>query len=143
MAIYMATFVNQSFHLPQMGQYATFLAFIVPYLLSCIFFAITFSFFVRLRENVMLLVVFTSVPFLFLSGISWPKSNVPEFWQYISWLAPSSFGIQGFVKLNTLGATFSDILPEIKGLWAQTVVYGALASLVTYWQVKGSKPETE
>ena len=91
----------------------------------------------------MLLVVFTSVPFLFLSGISWPKSNVPEFWQYISWLAPSSFGIQGFVKLNTLGATFSDILPEIKGLWAQTVVYGALASLVTYWQVKGSKPETE
>ena len=47
------------------------------------------------------------------------------------------------MKLNTLGATFSDILPEIKGLWAQTVVYGALASLVTYWQVKGSKPETE
>jgi len=91
----------------------------------------------------MLLVVFTSVPFLFLSGISWPKSNVPEFWQYISWIAPSSFGIQGFVKLNTLGATFSDILPEIKGLWVQTVVYGALASFVTYWQVKGSKPETE
>ena len=47
------------------------------------------------------------------------------------------------MKLNTLGATFNDILPEIKGLWMQTVVYGVLASLVTYWQVKGSKQETE
>ena len=135
--------VPRLFHFVQLIHFTDFLLFTIPYLLACIFFAITFSFFVRQRENVMLLVVFTSVPFLFLSGISWPKSNVPEFWQYVSWLAPSSFGIQGFVKLNTLGATFSDILPEIKGLWAQTVVYGALASLVTYWQVKGSKPETE
>lgn len=135
--------VPRLFHFVQLIHFTDFLLFTIPYLLACIFFAITFSFFVRQRENVMLLVVFTSVPFLFLSGISWPKSNVPEFWQYISWLAPSSFGIQGFVKLNTLGATFSDILPEIKGLWVQTVVYGALASLVTYWQVKGSKPETE
>lgn len=135
--------VPRLFHFVQLIHFTDFLLFTIPYLLACIFFAITFSFFVRQRENVMLLVVFTSVPFLFLSGISWPKSNVPEFWQYVSWIAPSSFGIQGFVKLNTLGATFSDILPEIKGLWAQTVVYGALASFVTYWQVKGSKPETE
>jgi hypothetical protein len=53
------------------------------------------------------------------------------------------FAISRNIPFNTLGATFSDILPEIKGLWAQTVVYGALASLVTYWQVKGCKPETE
>ena len=135
--------VPRLFHFVQLIHFGDFLLFTFPYLLACIFFAITFSFFVRRREDVMLLVVFTSVPFLFLSGISWPKSNVPELWHYVSWLIPSSFGIQGFVKLNTLGATFSDILPEIKGLWMQTVVYGVLASLVTYWQVKGSKQETE
>jgi ABC-2 type transport system permease protein len=135
--------VPRLFHFVQLIHFGDFLLFTFPYLLACIFFAITFSFFVRRREDVMLLVVFTSVPFLFLSGISWPKSNVPELWHYVSWLIPSSFGIQGFVKLNTLGATFSDILPEIKGLWMQTVVYGVLASLVTYWQVKGSKQDTE
>lgn len=115
-----------------------FLLFTIPYLLACIFFAITFSFIVRQRENVMLLVVFTSVPFLFMSGVSWPKSNIPEIWQLTSYLFPSTFGIQGFIKLNTMGCLFSDIWPEIKALWMQVIVYGALATLVTRWQVKRS-----
>lgn len=115
-----------------------FLLFTIPYLLACIFFAITFSFIVRQRENVMLLVVFTSVPFLFMSGVSWPKSNIPEIWQWTGYLFPSTFGIQGFIKLNTMGCLFSDIWPEIKALWMQVVVYGALATLVTRWQVRRS-----
>lgn len=115
-----------------------FLLFTIPYLLACIFFAITFSFIVRQRENVMLLVVFTSVPFLFMSGVSWPKSNIPEIWQLTSYLFPSTFGIQGFIKLNTMGCLFSDIWPEIKALWMQVIVYGALATLVTRWQVRRS-----
>lgn len=115
-----------------------FLLFTIPYLLACIFFAITFSFIVRQRENVMLLVVFTSVPFLFMSGVSWPKSNIPEIWQWTGYLFPSTFGIQGFIKLNTMGCLFSDIWPEIKALWMQVIVYGALATLVTRWQVRRS-----
>lgn len=115
-----------------------FLLFTIPYLLACIFFAITFSFIVRQRENVMLLVVFTSVPFLFMSGVSWPKSNIPEIWQLTGYLFPSTFGIQGFIKLNTMGCLFSDIWPEIKALWMQVIVYGALATLVTRWQVRRS-----
>lgn len=122
-------------HIMHRGE---FLLFTIPYLLACIFFAITFSFIVRQRENVMLLVVFTSVPFLFMSGVSWPKSNIPEIWQLTSYLFPSTFGIQGFVKLNTMGCLFSDIWPEIKALWMQVIVYGALATLVTRWQVRRS-----
>lgn len=122
-------------HIMHRGE---FLLFTVPYLLACIFFAITFSFIVRQRENVMLLVVFTSVPFLFMSGVSWPKSNIPEIWQWTGYLFPSTFGIQGFIKLNTMGCLFSDIWPEIKALWMQVIVYGALATLVTRWQVRRS-----
>lgn len=122
-------------HIMHRGE---FLLFTIPYLLACIFFAITFSFIVRQRENVMLLVVFTSVPFLFMSGVSWPKSNIPEIWQLTGYLFPSTFGIQGFIKLNTMGCLFSDIWPEIKALWMQVIVYGALATLVTRWQVKRS-----
>ena len=131
--------VPRMFHFVQILHAKDFALFVVPYLLACIFFAITFSYIIRQRENVMLLVVFTSVPFLFMSGISWPKSNIPELWQYFSWAFPSTFGIQGFVKMNTLGAVFGDITPEIKGLWMQTIVYGALATLVTRWQVRGKK----
>lgn len=128
--------VPRMFHFVQMLHFCDFLLFVVPYLLACVFFATTFSFFIRQRENVMLLVVFTSVPFLFMSGVSWPKSNIPEVWQWFSWLFPSTFGIQGFIKMNTMGGVFGDIIPEIKGLWIQTVIYGVFATLVTRWQVK-------
>lgn len=130
--------IPRIFNFVHIMPHGEFLLFTIPYLLACIFFAITFSFIVRQRENVMLLVVFTSVPFLFMSGVSWPKSNIPEIWQLTSYLFPSTFGIQGFIKLNTMGCLFSDIWPEIKALWMQVIVYGALATLVTRWQVKRS-----
>lgn len=135
-AVWVLLAVPRLFHFVQMVHAWDFALFVVPYLLACIFFAITFSYVVRQREYVMLLVVFTSVPFLFMSGVSWPKSNIPEFWQYFSWLFPSTFGIQGFIKMNTLGGMFSDIIPEIKGLWIQALLYGVTATLVTRWQVQ-------
>ena len=81
----------------------------------------------RYRENVMLLVVFSSVILLFMSGVSWPQSNIPAFWQGVSWLFPSTFGIRGFVRMNTMGATLTDVSTEYRALWIQTVVYFVLA----------------
>lgn len=130
--------IPRIFNFVHIMPHGEFLLFTIPYLLACIFFAITFSFIVRQRENVMLLVVFTSVPFLFMSGVSWPKSNIPEIWQLTGYLFPSTFGIQGFIKLNTMGCLFSDVWPEIKALWMQVIVYGTLATLVTRWQVRRS-----
>ncbi len=133
---YLLLAVPKMFHFVHMLHGMDFALFLVPYLLACIFFAYTFSFFVRQRENVMLLVVFTSVPFLFLSGVSWPQSNIPEFWKYFSCLFPSTFGIQGFVKMNTMGAVFSDIIPEVKALWIQALLYFFTACLTSRWQIK-------
>jgi ABC-2 type transport system permease protein len=130
MAIYMATFVNQSFHLPQMGQYATFLAFIVPYLLSCIFFAITLSSFIYRREDCILIFVFMSVIMVFLSGVSWPSSNIPLFWKGISWLFPSALGMNGYVRIMTMGCNLHDIRDIYLGLWIQVAVYFGVACLV-------------
>lgn len=43
MGIYMYTFVTRSFGLPQLGHYATFLAFLVHYVLACVGMAIALS----------------------------------------------------------------------------------------------------
>ena len=48
-------------------------ALMVPYLLACTFFGLTVSCLVHYRENVMLLMVFLSLPLLFMSGVSWPQ----------------------------------------------------------------------
>ena len=89
----------------------------------------------RYRENVILIVVFTSVPLLFISGVSWPQSAIPPFWQWISWLVPSTFGIRGFVRMNTMGALLGDVRVEYVALWAQAIVYFFITCLLYRWQV--------
>ncbi|KGI60619.1 ABC-2 type transporter [Prevotella sp. DNF00663] len=113
--------------------------FMLPYLLSCIFFGMTMSCLVRLRENVMLLVVFTSVPFLFMSGVSWPQNDIPGVWQGIAWLFPSTFGIRGFVRMGSMGARLSDIHPEYIALWIQTLVYFFLTCIVYRNQMRRAR----
>jgi ABC-2 type transport system permease protein len=91
---------------------------------------------VRYRENVILLVVFTSIPFLFLAGISWPQSSMPGAWRAIACLLPSTFGVRGFVRLNTMGASLSDITVEYQALWIQTLVYFFATCLVYRFQIQ-------
>ena len=107
----------------------------VPYILACIFFGMMLSCLTRYRENVMLLVVFTSVPFLFLSGVSWPQSAIPSVWQGIGYLIPSTFGIRGFVRLSTMGGNLADVQSEYQMLWLQVAVYFLATCLVYRFQI--------
>lgn len=136
LSAYVLLVVPHMFSFVQLLHAKDYVLFLLPYLLACIFFAITTSILVRRREDVMLLVVFTSVPLLFMSGVSWPGSNIPEFWRICSYVFPSTFGIQGFIKLNTMGAVFSDIVPEVRAMWLQAAVYLVLACLVVRRQVR-------
>ena len=129
LAVYMFTFVSRTFTLPQLGEYRTFIAFVIPFILSCIFLAMVLSSFVYRREDCILLLVFLSVPMLFLSGLSWPSATMPDFWRYISCLFPSTFGMNGYVKISSMGASLNDIRTEYMGLWIQTGVYFILACL--------------
>lgn len=135
LGIYMFTFVTRSFSLPQLGDYGTFLAFLVPFLLACIFLAIVLSTLVYRREDCIMLFVFLSVPMLFLSGISWPGPSFPTFWKYISWLFPSTFGLNGYVRIQGMGASLSDVSFEYIGLWIQAGVYFLLACLLYRRQI--------
>lgn len=135
MGTYLLCAVPYMFNFISLVSWKSLMLFILPYLLACIFFSMTISALMRYRENVMLLVVFSSVPLLFMSGVSWPQSNIPSFWQGVSWLFPSTFGIRGFVRMNSMGATLEDISTEYHALWIQAVVYFVLAHEVYRFQI--------
>lgn len=135
-AIYMATLVTKWFGLPQMANYSTFLIFIIPYLLSCIFFAITLSSLIYRREDCILIFVFMSVPMVFLSGVSWPSSAMPRFWKLFSYLFPSSLGMNGYIRIMNMGCSIHDIAPLYMGLWIQTAVYFGTSCLVYFKNIK-------
>lgn len=127
LAVYMFTFVTRAFTLPQLGDYQTFVAFAIPYILACIFLAMVLSAFIYRREDCILLLVFLSVPMLFLSGVSWPTASMPDVWRYISYLFPSTFGMNGYVRISAMGVSLSDIRTEYMALWIQAGVYFILA----------------
>ena len=132
---YLTIIVPRLFGFTSLLSGAPLLALMVPYILSCIFFGMMLSCLVRYRENVILLVVFTSLPFLFLSGISWPQSSIPGAWRSIATLLPSTFGVRGFVRINGMGATLSDIRLEYQALWVLTIVYFFATCLVYRFQI--------
>lgn len=129
-ASYITLVVPRMFSFTSLLDSGDLSCFMLPYILSCIFFAMIVSCTVRHRENIILLVVFTSVPLLFISGVSWPQSAIPEFWQWFSWLFPSTFGVRGFVRMNTMGALLGDVRTEYIALWGQTVVYFFITCLL-------------
>ncbi|MBR4602935.1 MAG: ABC transporter permease [Prevotella sp.] len=123
MAAYITLIVPKIFSFTSIPQASDLFALMLPYLLSCIFFGMFLSCVVRYRENVILLVVFTSLPFLFLAGISWPESSLPPVWRSLAYLLPSTFGVRGFVRISSMGATLDDVTHEYMCLWIQSLVY--------------------
>jgi ABC-2 type transport system permease protein len=135
MGAYLALVVPRLFNFVHIAQWPALLAMMFPYTLACIFFGMIVSCIVRYRENVMLLMVFVSIPLLFLTGINWPQSNIPSVWQGISWLFPSTFGVRAYVRLNSMGATLDDIRPEYLILWLQAIVYFIVTCIVYRYQI--------
>ena len=133
-AAYLSMAVPAMFSFPQLGSGWTLFWLLLPYTLASIFFGMTVSCLVRYRENVMLIMVFVSVPLLFLTGVSWPQSSIPSYWQGVSWLFPSTFGVRAFIRANSMGASVSQILPEIRYLWIQAAAYLGMACLVYRYQ---------
>jgi ABC-2 type transport system permease protein len=128
--------VPRLFSLPQAGRPEDVLAFMLPFLLACIFFSMTLSGFIASRESPFLLFVFTSIVLLFLSGISWPVEAMPAFWKTLSYVFPSTPGIQGFVRIHAMGASLSEAVFEYRLLWLQSGVYFIAACLVRRYRLK-------
>lgn len=138
-AVYILCVVPRLFSLNQIAIPGVLTLFALPYLAACIFFAMTASIAIRNRETCMLLFVFTSVPLLFLSGISWPGAAMPAFWRYFSYIFPSTFGINGYVRINSMGATLNEVSFEYQALWIQTGIYFLTTCLVYRWQIIQSR----
>ena len=143
MSTYLTMVVPRWFHFLQLAAWQDLLALLVPYLLACVFFGMTVSCLVHYRENVILLMVFVSVPLLFMSGVSWPQSAIPGYWQGVSWLFPSTFGIRAYVRMNSMGATLGDVMFEIRCLWLQAAFYFGTACLVYGAQVRLTRRHAE
>lgn len=140
-SVWILRVVPYIFKFPQIGDPITIAVFLMPFLLASTFFAMTLSYFCSQREFGMMLFVFTSVLFIFISGISWPWTAIPAPIKAIAYIIPSTPGIHGFIKINTMGSTLADVWPEYIALWIQTGVYCITAVLMYKWWIQNYDPK--
>ena len=125
-------FFPRLFGIPHIGAIDDILLLIVPYLLAIIFFSLCVSVFIRNRESGLVLLISTSLIFLFMAGISWPKEMIPDAWRYLSYFIPYTWGAHAFIHVNSMGATLSQVTREFIALWVLTGAYGVMACVLFY-----------
>ena len=132
------------FDIPHIGDIEDILRFIVPYILACIFFSMTVSVFIRNRESGLVLLISTSLIFLFMAGISWPKEMMPAAWRYLSYFIPYTWGAHGFIHINSMGATLWSTRNEYISLWILSGGYFLATCVITYFAgIRKEKEQTE
>lgn len=134
--------IPRIFGLPQIGNPVTLAFFLAPFLLAITFFAMTISALIQERENVILIIVFASIPLLFLSGVSWPAAAMPQWLKIFSYLFPSTFGINGFVHINTMGADLLEVRREWDALWLQSAFYFLTCCLTFRYKIIRARKRT-
>ena len=128
--VYMLHYVPMMFTFPMAGDPFEIMLFILPMVIASISLGFCFQGVCSERESVFVLWVVTSVAFLFLSGLTWPRYAMAGFWKTLSDLVPATFGVEGFIRMNTNGASLSQVRPDYIALWIQAGGYTLLAFLI-------------
>ena len=126
---FMLTIHYSLFDYPMRGRWWRCVAVIVPYLLSVILLAQWVGALFRRRESSVVWLLWLSIPFLLVSGISLPPQAFPQWLYLLGKVVPSSSAVDAWIRVQTMGASLSDIAPELTLLGVLVVIYGTGAIL--------------
>ena len=128
--IYVLHYVPLMFGFPQYGNLLHIICLAVPFIVGVSFMGQTLSAVVNERESVFLLFVFSSVVFVFLVGVSWPRYLMSRLWYVVGDCVPSTWMANGYVLMQTNGATLYQVQHPYWMLWLQLPVMFILAYVV-------------
>jgi ABC-2 type transport system permease protein len=114
--------------LPFKAEPATAGLFLIPFLTASILLGLVIGELFQRPESSTVALALTSVPALFLSGISFPWEDQAAWVRAIALALPTTFGIRGFVQIGEMGATLGEAWKSWGALWLQTMVYGLTAA---------------
>ena len=115
-----------------LGSFWQIVTLSFPFILATSFLGQTLGLAFRHRETAVLLVLATSLPQFFLVGAAWPAEAIPSFLRSARELLPSVPAIDGFVRINQMGAALLEVRGRWETLWALTLLYFLTAAALTY-----------
>ena len=122
------------FGIPVRSSMLTTMVFMIPFILSIVFMGLCLLNFLRRREDAIMLIMYTSLPSVMLTGFSWPSVAMPQWLNVFSYIVPTTLGAKGFISITQMGAS----LPYHYALLAGNV--GTLFSVfsISYFHLKKS-----
>jgi ABC-2 type transport system permease protein len=127
-AAFMFLVAFRLYGLPFRAELGTAAVFLIPFIASSTLLGLAIGELFRRPESATVALVLTSVPALFLSGISFPWEDQAAWVRAVALAFPTTFGIRGFVQIGEMGATLAEAWRSWGSLWLQTLIYGVAAA---------------
>ena len=129
----------QVFGFPFNGRIVDIVVLILIYIIASSAFAQVVSNLFKRREAPLLTLLWSSVPILLLAGVSYPKEAFPAWLYELGRLFPSSSAVDGFITLNTMGASLENIKSEMANLLILAFSYTFLAIILENYRCNSKK----
>ncbi len=126
---YLFGFTFWLYDYPRGGNLLAMLIAVPIFVSSVIAIALFCASFLDCSERAGHVIVVTSIPLFLLTGTAYPHQAMPEWIQILSWLLPSTHGVQSFVQLNQMGASLYDVFPKLLYLATISAIFLILAYL--------------
>jgi len=131
--------IHHWFHFPDKASFLHVMMLLLPFLLASIFLGIALSTLFKHRESSIVFMVFLSPIALFLSGISWPVSAMPEWIVSLSKIFPSTMAVPAYLRLRTMGVGIQSVSREMLFLYSQAAIYMLFTIVYFYIRTKPGK----
>ena len=125
--------------LPRAANLPGAIAFGALYSLAVVALGVALGCWIGERERAAQIIGGISIPLLFLSGFAFPVESLSRPLVWLSQAFPTTPGIQGFLKLNQMGASWAEVRPQFENLLALVVFYLALAWWAARWRARGPR----
>jgi len=113
--------------IPRLGPVGAIFLVALPFVLAVAGLGMVVAKLFRNPIVVQLVSAAIGMPFLFLSGFSWPGDAIPEPLRSIALIVPSTSAINALVNVGQLGAELSDVRSQVMTLAVLAATYVTLA----------------
>lgn len=131
-------FIYNYYNLTTFASSINLILFGIVFIVATASFAIFLGFLFSRREYIPQITLVMSVPLLFGLGVIWPSQSVPMAVRIFMDFIPITPSVGGFLKLNQMGADFSDIWGEFLHLFLLGVGYAFGAYLILQRRFKNA-----
>jgi len=129
-------FVFWFYDLPRAGNLWAAMAVGALYALAIAALGVSLGCWMADRERAFQVIGAVSIPMLFLSGFAFPVESIPLPMVWLSYVLPSTHGIQALLMFNQMGATWLEAGPVVIRLLIVTLAYIGLA----WWMASRRAP---